>query len=67
MFFSFPAHGLHSWTNSITTTGIWEILIQFNVVNYIELLKNSACKTVRAGINKRYVLYPRYKLKLKKI
>ena len=42
--FSFPAHGLHSWRNSITTTGLWEILIPINVAYYIELLKTVGVK-----------------------
>ena len=42
--FSFPAHGLHSWTNSITVPpqGFGKFSFQFNVANYIELLK-TAC------------------------
>ena len=43
--FSFPAHGLHSWTNSITTTqGFGKFSFRFNVANYIELLKTVCVK-----------------------
>ena len=41
----FPAHGLHSWRNSITTIqGFGKFSFQFTVANYIELLKTMCVK-----------------------